>query len=61
LEGELACEHVEDVRVVKMDVRLGATLPDRVACPGHVQPVVLAQDAQLAIRRVSDRLALVNG
>ena len=58
LQSQVAREHVERVDVVEVDVRLGAALPDRVTRPGDVQPVVVAEDAQLAVRRVADRLAL---
>ena len=58
LESHVAREHVEGVDVVEVDMRLGAALPDGVARPGDVQPVVVAEDAQLAVRFVADRLAL---
>ena len=58
LEGHRAVEHVEGVDVVQVDVRLGAALPGRVARPRDVQPLVLAEDAELTGGRVGDRLAL---
>ena len=58
LQDQLACEHEEHVDVVEMDVRVGAALARRVARPGRVQPLVLAQDPQLPRRRVRYRLAL---
>ena len=58
LESHVAREHVKGVDVVEVDMRLGAALPDGVARPGDVQPVVVAEDAQLAVRFVADRLAL---
>jgi hypothetical protein len=57
LEGHRAVEHVEGVDVMEVDVRLGAALPGRMTCPRHVQPVVLAENSQLAGGRVGDRLA----
>ena len=48
----------EPVDVVEVDVRLGAALPFRVPGPRDVQPVVVAEDPQLALGPVHDRLAL---
>ena len=60
-QGHLAGQHVERVDVVEMDVRLRAALAGGVPRPGRVQPLVVAEDPQLAIRRVDDRLALAVG
>ena len=53
------CEHVERVDVL-VGGRAGSAprSPGRVARPGDGQPVVLAEDPQLAVRPVGDRLAL---
>ena len=57
-ESHVARQHVKGVDVVEMDMRFGAALPDGMARPGDVQPVVVAENAQLAVRCVADRLAL---
>jgi len=44
--------------VAVVDVGLGSALAGGMARPGRVQPVVLAEDAQLPVRRVDDRLSL---
>ena len=54
---ELPLEHVERVAVLPVDVRLRAALPGRMARPGDGQPFVVAEDPQLAVRPVGDRLA----
>jgi len=46
--------------VTEVDVRLGPALSLRMTGPGDVQPVVVAEDPQLAVRRVADRLPLVD-
>jgi hypothetical protein len=60
LQGQLAREYVERIDVTEVDVRLGPALSLRMTGPGDVQPVVVAEDPQLAVRRVADRLPLVD-
>ena len=61
LQGHLAGQHEERVDVVEVDMRLGAAFAGCVAGPGHRQPVVLAEDAELASGRVGDRLTVALG
>ena len=56
-ENELSLENVERVAVLPVDVRLRSALPGRMARPGDGQPVVVAENPQLAVRPVGDRLA----
>ena len=60
-QAQMACEHVERIEMMQVDVRLGAALPGRMSRPGDVEQVVVAEDAQLAVRRVRDRLTLPVG
>jgi hypothetical protein len=44
--------------VVLVDVWLGAPLTGRMACPREVEQIVVAEDPELTLGRVHDRLAL---
>ncbi len=57
-EGQLALEHVEGVRVLTVDVGLGAAFPALVARPRHVEQLVREEDAKGAPGLVDDGLAL---
>ena len=55
---DLAFEHVEGVRVMVVDVRVGTLLAGLVAEPGHDHVVELGEDPQRPLRPVGDDLAL---
>ena len=57
-EGELAFEHVPGVRVLLVDVRVGADLARLVARPGDVDELVVALEDHVSLGAVGDRLAL---
>ena len=49
-EGQLALEHVEGVRVLPVDVRLGAALAGPEARPGDVEVLVREEDEDVVLR-----------
>ena len=56
-ERQLTLEHVEGVRVLVVDVRLGAALPALVARPRRIEQLVREEDANGAPGLVDDGLA----
>jgi hypothetical protein len=56
-DSQLAVEHVEEVGVRVVHVRLGAVAARAEARPGRVQRVVLGQDLDAPVGRVADDLA----
>ena len=59
--GQLALEHVEDVGVLVVDVEVGTGAARPVAAERRVHVVVLADQLDGAVRRVSERLDHVRG
>ena len=57
-ELDLALEHVERVRVVVVDVRVGALLAGLVAEPGDDQRLEVGEDPERPLGPVRGRLAL---
>ena len=57
-ECQLAFEHVEGVRVLMVDVRLGAALPALVTRPRRIEQLVREEDAKGAPLLIDDGLAL---
>jgi hypothetical protein len=57
----LALEHVEGIRVLTVDVGLGAALAGLVARPSHVEQLVRQQQPKSARGLVGDHLTLAGG